>query len=116
MSTSGALEDAFVQAVPAYLTELGLDVAEVREDFLAVGVAPEVFDRAALSHSRTRDGSVSVGDVRSYALSRGTPFTQRDLMDATGASRGTVGKVIKALCDEGRVVAGSSRPIVYQVQ
>lgn len=111
----GPLEDAFVSAVPEYLAELGLDVTEAREDFTAVGVPPEVLDRAACASS-TRDGSASVDGVRSYALSRGSAFTQKDLMEATGASRGTVGKVIKALCEEGRVVAGSSRPIVYELR
>lgn len=110
------LEDAFVKAVPEYLSQLGLDIAEVREDFVAVGVRPEVLDRVAPRGRKTKGRTVSVEDVRAYALSRGAPFTQKDLIDATGASRGTVGKVVKSLREEGRLVAHDSRPIMYEVQ
>lgn len=112
---TASLEDAFVTAVPDYLAELGLEIDEVREDFGAVGVPAEVLDRAAFG-SRSSNGTVSAEDVRQRALSRSAGFTQKDLMRTTGASRGTVAKVIKALCEEGRVVAGSGRPIVYQLR
>lgn len=110
----GSLEDAFIKAVPDYLSRLGLDISEVREDFLAVGVPADVLDRLAFGRGRAKAGTVSFEEVRAYALSRGAPFTQKDLMDATGASRGTVGKVVKHLLEEELLVADDSRPIVYE--
>lgn len=112
----GPLEDAFVDAVPAYLEELGLTLAEVREDFAAVGVRDEVLDRIADGQPPTCDGPVTVTNVRNYVLSRTGPFTQKDLIRATGASRGTVGKVIRALCEEGHLEAEDGRPIVYRAR
>lgn len=110
----GPLEDAFVDAVPTYLAELGLDLMEAREDFAAVGVRDEVLDRIEDGYRPPGDGPVSVSDVRSYVLARAVPFTQKDLIQATGASRGTVAKTIRTLRDEGRLLASGGRPIVYQ--
>ena len=111
----GPLEDAFVDAVPAYLDELGLALVEVREDFAAVGVRDEVLDRIEHGWCLPGDGPVTVTDVRDYVLSRTGPFTQKDLIRATGASRGTVGKVIRTLCEDGRLGAEDGRPIVYRL-
>lgn len=112
----GPLEAAFVDAVPAYLEELGLTLAEVREDFAAVGVRDEVLDRIVGGQLPLGDGPVTVSDVRNYVLSRTVSFTQKDLMHATGASRGTVGKVIRRLCEEGHLEAEDGRPIVYRLR
>lgn len=112
----GPLEDAFVDAVPAYLEELGLALVEVREDFTAVGVRDEVLDRIVGGQLPLGDGPVTVSDVRNYVLSRTASFTQKDLIHATGASRGTVGKVIRALCEEGHLEAEDGRPIVYRLR
>ena len=112
----GPLEDAFVDAVPAYLDELGLDFMEARKDFAAVGVRDEVLNRIEQGQHPPGDGSVTVTDVRNYVLSRAGPFTQKDLIHATGASRGTVAKVVRALCEDGRLGAEDGRPIVYHLR
>lgn len=112
----GPLEDAFVDAVPAYLDELGLALVEVREDFAAVGVRDDVLDRIQQAQRPPGDGPVTVTNVRDYVLSRTGPFTQKDMIRATGASRGTVAKVVRALCEDGQLDAEDGRPIVYRLR
>jgi CRP-like cAMP-binding protein len=112
----GPLETAFVKAVPDYLAQFDLDLTQVREDFLAVGVPAEVLDQVASHGGNIKVGTVSFEGVRSYALSRDTPFTQQDLMEATGASRGTVAKVVKSLVEDKKVSVEKGRPIIYTVR
>jgi len=114
------LQAEFIKAVPDYVAAYGLKFNEVREDFLAVGVPPEVLDEVVDRSSRQRGpgerpGTVSVGEVIDHVLERGGTFTNPQLIELTGASRGTVNKAIKYLIEEGKVVADRSRPINYDV-
>lgn len=112
-----ALKTAFLKAVPKYVAEYGLDLADVRDDFLAVGVPPEVADAALAGgrQHRTDLAGVAADDVAAHVLSRRGTFTTKDLLAATGASRGTVTKVLKQLIEDGSVHAKQGRPIIYSL-
>lgn len=109
------LEAKFIKAVPKYLDDFDLDLDEVRDDFLAVGVPPEVLDRVRTSggEAGSASTSVSVDDVIAHIRGRTGGFTNADLLQATGASRGTVGKAVKRLVERGVITGSGGRPIVY---
>lgn len=113
-----SLQAAFIKAVPGYVADYGLELADVREDFAAVGVPDHVLDAITARVTRRTEGAsskVTVEDVAAHVLGRRGTFTNKDVIAATGASRNTVAKAMKQLIADKQVKAKHGRPITYSV-
>jgi hypothetical protein len=109
----GELEAAFIRAAPRYLQQRGVEPVEARDDLLAVGVPEGVVERVSLGHVRPYTGGVPLDHVIKTIMNTKDTMTVPGLMDATGASRGTVTKAVKGMLEDGVLTKRNGRPITY---
>ncbi len=107
------LEAAFIRAVPQYLSARGVEPDEAREDLLAVGVPQEVVDQISSGRVTHFTGGVPLDHVIDTINRAAGPVTVPGLMEATGASRGTVSKAVNAMVADGVLDKRNGRPITY---
>lgn len=113
------IEDAFITHAKAWADDLSVTA----DAFIAEGVDPSVLRRAgfrvaggrggrkrAARSARSSTTRVSVDEIRSALPAKNSTFTIRNLVDATGASVGSVRKVIAEELEANRLTAVGSDP------